>query len=88
MAPISKTCTRSGCGKKLRPNNTTGECGSGCLSMEAPPAKRASQGGEEDVLVRFRKVAKALGKDPDEILENSARKVAAQWLQTLEEAIK
>lgn len=34
-------CSRTGCDKKLRSNNKTGECGSGCLSPDAPPAKRA-----------------------------------------------
>lgn len=36
------TCSRTGCTKELRSNNKTGVCGSGCLSPEAPPAKRAA----------------------------------------------
>lgn len=39
--PEAKNCSRPGCGKKLRSNNHTGECGSGCLSPDAPPTKRA-----------------------------------------------
>ncbi|GMV19063.1 MAG: hypothetical protein AMXMBFR56_72870 [Polyangiaceae bacterium] len=39
--PEAKNCSRPGCGKKLRSNNHTGECGSGCLSPAAPPTKRA-----------------------------------------------
>lgn len=90
MAPTPKTCTRAGCGKKLKSNNTKGECSSGCLSLEAPPAARAANaGGEaEDVLVRFRRVAKALGKDPNAILDDAMRKVAKQWLETLEAALQ
>lgn len=41
--PMSeKTCTRDGCGKKLRSNNTKGICSSGCLSSDAPPTHRAA----------------------------------------------
>lgn len=34
-------CSRSSCTKKLRSNNTTGRCATGCLSPDAPPAARA-----------------------------------------------
>lgn len=91
MPPTPKTCRRTGCGKKLREDNQTGECSSGCLSPEAPPAKRASSlvsSTGEDVLKRFRRVAKALGKDPDAILDDAMRKVAKQWLETLEAAVQ
>ena len=62
-----------------------------CKSPDAPPSHRATAsgaGGEEDVLVRFRKVAKALGKDPQAILDDATRTVARQWLKTLEDAIQ
>lgn len=85
----TKTCTREGCGKTLRANNQTGMCATGCRSPDAPASQRtvAPPAGEEDVLVRFRRVAKALGKDPDAILDDANRKVAAAWLKTLEDAI-
>jgi len=35
------TCSRIGCTKKLRTDNTKGVCSKNCLSMEAPPAARA-----------------------------------------------
>lgn len=91
MAPTSKTCTRPGCGKKLNDSNTKGMCSSGCLSPEAPVSLRAAGAGgvaEVDVLRRFRRVAKALGKDPEAILDEAMRKVAAQWLETVEEAVR
>lgn len=89
-APTPKKCTRTGCGKVLKENNQRGECSSGCRSLEAPPSQRApGVGGEgEDVLLRFRRVAKALGKDPDAILNDSMRKVAAAWLEQVEAAVK
>lgn len=90
MPPNSqKTCTRTNCGKKLRPTNETGMCATGCLSEEAPPAKRANaEGADQDVLARFRRVAKALGKDPDEILDGAMRTVAAKWLEAVEAAVR
>lgn len=39
------TCSRPGCNKKLRTDNSTGECSSNCHSPEAPPAKRAAGAG-------------------------------------------
>lgn len=48
MTEEKKTCTRAGCGKALRSNNTKGVCGSGCLSSEAPPAKRANRYAEAE----------------------------------------
>lgn len=41
MANKSLYCTRAGCGKTLRSNNTRGYCGNGCLSLDAPPSIRA-----------------------------------------------
>lgn len=90
-APTPKKCTRAQCGKTLRDTNKSGECSSGCLSPDAPPSLRASglvSSTGEDVLKRFRRVAKALGKDPDAILDDAMRKVAAQWLETLEAAVQ
>jgi hypothetical protein len=87
MSDDLKTCTRTGCGKRLRSDNTTGVCGSGCLSDEAPPAKRAkaskvagprkpkreaSAAGDGEAVERFRTVATALGLDPEEILAEFA----------------
>jgi hypothetical protein len=86
-----KKCTRTGCGKTLREINKAGVCSSGCLSPDAPPAQRATalvSSTGEDVLKRFRRVAKALGKDPDAILDDAMRKVAKQWLETLEAAVQ
>jgi hypothetical protein len=36
------TCSRPGCSKKLRSNNTTGRCATNCQSPEAPPSHRAA----------------------------------------------
>lgn len=35
------TCSRRGCGKTLRSDNSTGKCSSNCLSADAPPSHRA-----------------------------------------------
>ena len=90
--PAPKTCSRPGCDKTLKPNNQKGMYSSGCLSPEAPISLRAAvtdaPGGEEDVLVRFRRVCKALGKDPNQILDGAMRKVAEQWLQAIEDAVR
>lgn len=88
----SKTCSREGCGKKLRPRNKKGVCSSGCLSPDAPRSLRAKGTGQPgpaqaaslpssnpQSLVRFRVVAEALGKDPDALLEEFAQ----GWLDEL-----
>lgn len=86
------TCSRSGCTKKLRSNNTTGMCGSACLSPDAPPSIRAKVAKATEVsevtpatptegsaLARFRLVAGALGVDADGELEVFAQ----AWLDGL-----
>jgi len=85
-----KTCGRPGCDKKLRRNNTTGMCGSGCRSSEAPKSHRvASSPSTKPVraagaLQKLRTVAEALGKDPDAILEEFASEWLAHLAATLE----
>lgn len=89
-------CGRTGCGRRLRSNNTTGVCGSNCLSREAPETKRAPgvDGGTagpagpvnlktDPVYKRFCTVASALGKDPNALLLAAA----ASWLTTVAEAV-
>lgn len=98
MSDDKKRCSRAGCGKTLRANNTTGSCATGCRSEDAPPAKRAKASGgagqaqaskaQEAVscagaLARFRVVAEALGKTPDDILEDFAQ----GWLDALRERL-
>lgn len=94
------TCSRTGCTKKLRRNNTTGMCATGCHSAEAPAGRRASLGATatvvsrepysmeiterpatapSDALAKFRVVAEALGKKPDELLGEFAQ----AWLEEL-----
>jgi hypothetical protein len=81
------TCTRPGCDKTLRANNTKGECGSGCLSPDAPPAKRAkgpalkstSSARSPGAVAKFRLVAEGLGLDPEAMLEE----FASEWLALL-----
>lgn len=41
MSDDKKQCSRAGCGKPLRRDNTKGVCSSGCLSAEAPGALRS-----------------------------------------------
>lgn len=98
MTTDSKNCARPGCSKKLRANNTTGSCATGCLSPEAPPGKRATGAtvraarGEAPkrvptqgvALDRFRVVCEALGMDPDEVLTEFAE----GWLDALKERLK
>lgn len=88
----TKTCSRRGCGKKLRSNNTTGVCGAGCLSEDAPASKRASspaktakrpKGDHDDVLGKFRAVCIGLDKDPDEEIATFAK----SWLDALKERL-
>lgn len=83
-------CSREGCDKKLNSNNTTGHCGSGCRSPTAPAYQRAkdvvglvAQAADDDVMVRFRKVAEAVGKDPDEMV----REYAQAWMDGLRETL-
>lgn len=42
------TCSRTGCTKTLRSNNTTGHCATNCESPEAPASSRAKgvEGGK------------------------------------------
>ena len=86
------TCSRPGCTKTLRKNNTTGMCGSGCLSPEAPPAKRAKDTGGLyprpkaakaapglSDLEKFRLLNELIGLRPDEVLNEFAH----EWLELL-----
>ena len=86
-------CSRTGCTKTLNKNNTTGMCGSGCESMDAPPAKRAGnlkaaakrvEAVDDEVMVKFRKVAEMVGKDPDEMV----REYAQAWLDGIRETLE
>ncbi len=83
-----KFCKRPGCDKKLRSTNTTGVCATGCRSTEASPSERVvgtrSVGAKDDVLRRFRLVARALGKDPEAILVEAAQ----TWLDTVAKAVE
>lgn len=90
-APVAvvKTCSRPGCGKQLRERNQSGLCTSGCRSPEAPSYVREGGGSTEatasdDVMKRFRVVAKALGKDPDAILRDAAE----EWLAAVAKAVE
>jgi hypothetical protein len=57
-----KRCSRTGCGKTLRANNSKGVCSSGCLSADAPPFARAE--GVIDVPVtRKEKPAEAVKQE-------------------------
>lgn len=89
------TCSRPGCTKKLRSNNTTGVCATGCLSPDAPGSARAegvdtsgdsgSRTGARrpsTTLKQFRLVTRALGFDGEAILEEAAR----TWLDTVKKA--
>lgn len=80
------TCSRPDCDKKLRSNNTTGQCATGCRSPEAPASVRAtgtrsskprssspSTNNTEGALERFRVVCGALGLDADAELEAFAQ---------------
>jgi hypothetical protein len=40
----AKTCSRPGCGKTLRANNSTGACATGCRSPDARPSQREGWG--------------------------------------------
>ena len=80
------TCSRSDCTKKLRSNNTTGHCATGCLSDEAPPSSRAKATapkpearGSLTAMERLRDVAQVLNLDPDAVLEEFAQ----AWLEEL-----
>lgn len=96
---VVKTCSRPGCGKQLRERNQSGLCTSGCRSPEAPSyvregggsteataseARPRKVGGGDDVMKRFRVVAKALGKDPDAILRDAAE----EWLAAVAKAVE
>ena len=50
-AETIKTCSRPGCEKKLRSDNSSGKCASNCLSSEAPPAHRAKGAGSRVTIV-------------------------------------
>ncbi len=86
MSSTSRVC--ASCGKRLRSNNQHGACYACRLDGRAP---RGVEGEVEtdssprrspppdDVLKRFRTVARALGKDPEAMLEAFARR----WLDEL-----
>lgn len=77
-------CSREGCTKKLRANNTKGVCSSGC---EAQASSSPATGGgktKSSVMKSFRTVATALGKDPNAILEEAAK----TWLDAIRRAVE
>lgn len=87
------TCSRTGCPKKLRSNNTTGHCATNCESMDAPPSARAGnlkaaakrvEATDDATMVRFRRVAEAVGKDPEEMI----REFAQAWLDGLRSTLE
>ncbi len=93
------TCTRAGCGKTLRKNNTKGTCGSGCLSAEAPAYQRAKAAGAAKAttsalavgtpatggtaLQRMRALCELLERDFDVTLEA----FATEWLREVREKL-
>lgn len=92
-------CSRSGCTKTLRSDNSSGACSSNCQSPDAPPSMRARvttpvretppakrevlEASLDDIMVRFRAVATGLGRNPDAILAQAAQ----GWLDSLSELI-
>lgn len=83
--PDLKKCSRPGCDKTLRSNNTTGMCATGCRS---DAAKTRATPRYDDVMVRFKKLARLLGQDPDAMLAEANRRVAQAWLDKLAAATK
>lgn len=81
-------CSRAGCTKKLRSNNTTGMCSVNCEAWkdEAPvkAAPRASSRRASETMRSFKTVARALGKNPDAILEEAA----STWLEAVRKAVE
>lgn len=86
-------CSRTGCTKTLRSDNSVGKCSSNCESPEAPPSHRAkgvsaasapkresvpekASSSSSEVIERFRAVAEAVGRDPDEMIAEFAQ----SWL--------
>jgi hypothetical protein len=93
------TCSRNGCTKTLRIDNSSGACSSNCQSPDAPPSQRARvtnpreaappkkhevlEASPDEVMVRFTQVATGLGKDPNAILAEAAQ----GWLDSVAELI-
>lgn len=92
------TCSRSGCTKKLRIDNSKGCCSSGCLSADAPPAGRAKGvvaiaakpkvkpdevTAAQGAAVKFRAVHDAMGMDPEKTLEE----FYSSWLEGIRQAL-
>jgi hypothetical protein len=74
-------------GNKLRGNTGPDECwncrsGKTAADGEAPPTSRVKN-SRRDTLKKFRTLASALGKDPDELLADFAE----GWIATLERAV-
>lgn len=94
------TCTRSGCNKKLRKDNSKGECSINCESPDAPPFARAkgvegrglgnppkkqiAQSSNDEIIQRFRAVTEAVGRDADEMIAEFAQ----AWLDGLREKLQ
>lgn len=80
VASTSATCTRPGCGKKLRSSNTKGTCGSGCLSAEAPAFQRAEGVDGKPGIVRAKPGPKP--KAPSTPKQMHPADVVAQFMPT------
>lgn len=90
-----KTCSRPGCDKKLRSDNSTGLCSTNCRSPEAPPAMRAKEAkaaperapkakADSEALERFRVSLGRLVVDLDTRMRNRA---ARAWVEAALAAI-
>jgi hypothetical protein len=84
MSEEARLCSREGCTKKLRSNNTTGVCtpckkGKPSASRPAKPKVQSS-----DTAQRFAIVTEALGMDPVE----QTTKLQAEWLANLKSHVQ
>lgn len=93
------TCSRSGCTKKLRKDNSLGKCSSNCESPDAPPSHRAKgiegrglgnppakqleASTAQGAAVKFRAVHDAMGMDPEKTLEE----FYSSWLEGIRQAL-
>lgn len=76
------TCSRSGCTKILRRDNSTGMCSSNCQSPEAPPSQRArnsraAASKKADDILDYTPGTKKPAADSSELREKFATVAAA-----------
>lgn len=93
---MSTTCEQSGCGRSLRRNNKSGYCPDhkyqwqregGESPRSKPQKKNAPAEVNGDVRERFEQLAKGLGKDPEQLINEFCEGWVANVAEAAEKAL-